>query len=273
VIGLYTVPALFGFYTYLARGDANLNNGGDYFAPVNNVSIEASGAIYASEFDAYSDIRIKNLIGTSNAEKDLTAIEAIKIRDYTMKDRLKYGNQHFKKVIAQELEKIDPDLVSKHVDFIPNVYQLTDRVTKTPAGYLLHFANPHHIGDTAKKLQALIAQSGSLQSFDIFSIPSPNEVIIDAKEIKADTIFVYGEQVPNFRTVDYEGLTTLNISATQELSKKVERLEKALADANDNIRIMAAAMRKQKSPVSHNHLTSTKLGTKRRTDKQAKIRS
>jgi len=49
-------------------------------------------------------------------------------------------------------------------------------------------------------------------------------------------VFVYGEEVDNFRTVDYEGLTTLNISATQELGKLVkkqqamiERLEKRIS--------------------------------------------
>ena len=47
---------------------------------------------------------------------------------------------------------------------------------------------------------------------------------------------MYGEEVDDFRTVDYEGLTTLNISATQEISRLVkkqaaiiESLEKRLA--------------------------------------------
>jgi hypothetical protein len=273
VVGSYNITELSYQYVYHNGSSESLHTFGDNGVPVVDISIISSGNVYANEFDAYSDIRIKNLIGTSNAQKDLTNINAIKIRDYTMKDRLKYGNRRFKKVIAQEVEKIDPDLVSKHQDFIPNVYQLTDQVTKTPAGYLLHFGHPHNLGDTAKKLQALITNSGSLQSFDIVSIPSPTEVIIDAKEIKGDTIFVYGEQVPDFRTVDYEGLTTLNISATQELSKKVERLEKALAAANDNIRILAAAMRQQKKPVTQNRLTVAKISTKRLTIKQAQRRS
>ncbi len=33
---------------------------------------------------------------------------------------------------------------------------------------------------------------------------------------------MYGEEVDDFRTVDYEGLTTLNISATQEISKVIK---------------------------------------------------
>jgi len=38
-------------------------------------------------------------------------------------------------------------------------------------------------------------------------------------------VFVYGREVEDFRVVDYEALSTLNISATQELAKKVAALE------------------------------------------------
>jgi Chaperone of endosialidase len=270
VVGSYNITELAYQYVYHSGSSESLHTSGDNGVPVVDISIISSGNVYANEFDAYSDIRIKNLIGTSNAQKDLTNINAIRIRDYTMKDCLKYGNRRFKKVIAQEVEKIDPDLVSKHQDFIPNVYQFTDRVTKTPAGYLLHFGHPHNLGDTAKRLQALVTNSGNLQSFDIVSIPSPNEVIIDAKDIKTDTIFVYGEQVPNFRTVDYEGLTTLNISATQELSRQVKDLQKALAAANKSIIALAKMVRQKTNPPVTNRLTFTKLIGPHSTAKQIK---
>jgi predicted nuclease with TOPRIM domain len=39
-------------------------------------------------------------------------------------------------------------------------------------------------------------------------------------------VFVYGREVNDFRAVDYEALTTLNISATQELVKMISDLQK-----------------------------------------------
>jgi hypothetical protein len=191
----------------------------------------ASGRVYADEFDAYSDARIKQINGISNSLKDLHTINAIKITDYTMKDIVKYGNQKFKKVIAQEVEKVYPQVVSKHTDFIPNVYQLTNKITNTEGGYLLHFNTNHNISKSAKKIQALVEGKG-MEQFDIISIPSANEVIINATNIKGDKAFVYGEEVDDFRTVDYEGLTTLNISATQELSRLVKQ-QQALLEAQD----------------------------------------
>jgi hypothetical protein len=254
VVGTYSVTPLSGFYASLRdqSADDGLGTIGSP-GPVPNLSIVASNNIYANEFDAYSDIRIKNLIGTSSRQQDYETINHIAIRDYTMKDKLKYGNHHFKKVIAQELEKFAPDLVSKHVDFIPNVYQITDTITKTENGSHLYFRRPHHLGDTAKKLEALLAEMGSLQTFNILSIPSPTEVVIDAKDITCPHIFVYGEQIPDFRTVDYEGLTTLNISATQLLSKEVKQLQQAMALANANILRLNQTIRKLANP---NHLTA-----------------
>jgi len=206
------------YYSYLNLFSGNNGVGTAaliYVVP--DVSIISDGRVLATEFNAYSDARIKNITGKSNTAKDLETINYIAITDYNMKDKVKYGNQTFKKVIAQQVEKVYPQVVNKHTDFIPNVYQLTDKITKTANGHLLSFINKHNISKSAKKLQLLLSEG--MEQYEIVSIPSENQVIIKATEIKADRVFVYGEEVDDFRTVDYEGLTTLNISATQELCK------------------------------------------------------
>lgn len=188
-----------------------------------NCSIVANHEIAGFDFIAFSDVRIKSIIGKSNSGKDLETINALQITDYTMKDKATYGNKPFKKVIAQEVEKVYPQVVSKRTDFIPNVYQITDKIEKTANGYNLHFANKHTISPAAKKLRVQLKDGEATKDFDIVSIPSDNVVEIKANDLKADKVFVYGEQVNDFRSVDYEGLTTLNISATQELSKVIKK--------------------------------------------------
>jgi len=224
-----------GYYAYM-NGTSDLDGIGLCKFCDPQISIIASYGIYAAEFDAFSDARIKNIAGTSNSAKDLETINALRITDYTMKDKVKYGDKAFKKVIAQEVEKVYPQVVSKHTDFIPNVYQLTNKITKTKEGYLLNFPGGHHLSNTAKRIQALLADQSGMQQFDIVTIPSGNEIVIKAMDLKGDRLFVYGEEVADFRTVDYEGLTTLTISATQELSRLVKKqgeiidlLEKRLA--------------------------------------------
>ena len=44
-------------------------------------------------------------------------------------------------------------------------------------------------------------------------------------EKNAQQVFVYGKEVPDFRTVDYDQIFTLNVSATQALAQQVEELK------------------------------------------------
>ncbi len=200
-----------------------------------NVSIYASNNVMAKQFDAFSDARIKNITGISNSKTDLETVKSIQITDYSFKDKIRNGNKQYKKVIAQQVEKVYPQIVSRHRDFIPNVYQLTNAIEKTANGYLLTFKGNHNISSTAKKLQVIMKEDNSLKEFDIVSIPLSNQVIINTTDLNADKLFVYGEEVDDFRTVDYEGLTTLNISATQELNKLLGEQQKVIEKQNNDI--------------------------------------
>jgi hypothetical protein len=224
-----------GFYSYLNFASFTNRIGAVNTPPLSlvpSVSIIASGRVYAEEFDAYSDARIKDIVGSSSSAKDLETINALQITDYTMRDKVKYGDRPYKKIIAQEVEKVYPQVVSKHKDFVPNVYQATSKMEKVANGFLLHFTNNHNISSNAKKLRGLLSKTERMEEVDIISVPSANEVVINVREIKADKIFIYGEEVDDFRTVDYEGLATLNISATQELSKMIAK-QQAQLDAQN----------------------------------------
>jgi hypothetical protein len=233
----------FGGYAYYSIQFASgavpgINEGGLATSTDGNISIYASDRVLAAEFDAISDARIKDIIGVSNTTKDLQIINNLKITDYTFKDKVKYGNKPFKKVIAQEVEKVYPQVVSKHPDFIPNVYQLTSKVDKVAKGYQLHFDTNHNITNTAKKLQLLLSGKDGMQQFNIVALPDDKDVIIEATDLKADKIFVYGEEVNDFRTVDYEGLTTLNISASQELSKLIKKQQAIIELLEKRLRVL-----------------------------------
>ncbi len=246
--------ALSSFYSLLFYGSC-CNN--DNFTPsvntptgsqVSGVSIVASGLIYAHSFGAYSDSRIKNSKGISNSSNDLETVNALKITDYTMKDVVMYGNRPFKKVIAQEVEKVYPQVISKHRDFVPNVYQPCSDIEKMSSGYLLRFHKPHQISKTAKKLRLLISDEKGMEQVEIVGIPTDHSVIVNIADIKGNRCFVYGEEVEDFRTVDYEGLTTLTISATQELSKLVSKLQDenaVLQSKNDDLTVAMEELKKK----------------------------
>jgi hypothetical protein len=224
-----TTPS--GGYAYFTNNNEGIYN-------INGsipVSIAASDNIIAQGIAAYSDARIKDIVDISDGATDLRTLSQIQITDYTLKDKVNHGNRPFKKVIAQQVETVYPQVISKHVDFIPNVYRKANSVTRTDKGYLLSFDSAHHISKGATKLKILASEDHMMNSYTILDIPSDKDVLISATQLNGDKVFVYGEQVDDFRTVDYEGLTTLNISATQELGKIVKHQQSTIRTQNKKI--------------------------------------
>lgn len=177
-----------------------------------NYSIYASQRIAAMEFNAYSDARIKKVIDVSNNAADLNTLLSIRIKDYKYIDTLSKDNRVHKKLIAQELESVYPNAVSKIKDEVPDIFKIAEikngRIT---------IANNLKAGEKVKLI------------FDKHTELA--EVIeADANSFKVSLtdegrVFVYGRQVTDFRVVDYEALSTLSISAIQEQQKMIEKLK------------------------------------------------
>ncbi len=202
-----------------------LNNAGNTGVDLGtfNYSIYATHRIAASEFNAFSDKRIKNIIGISDSEKDLDLLSKIKITDYKMIDTISKGNKIYKKVIAQELAEVLPSAVSKMTDVVPNIYQLSS----IKNGFIVLKNNNLKKGERVKLIFG--------ENQEILTIKeTTNEGFFVEKNIADGAIFVYGKEVSDFHTVDYEALTTLNISATQALLKKINELENQVKKQNDD---------------------------------------
>ena len=178
----------------------------------NAYSIYASARIAATEFNAYSDSRIKHITGITNNQNDLETLTALQITNYRYIDSIEKGNREVKKVIAQQVEQVYPQAVSKMTDVIPDIYQLAE----AKHGYI-QLPTTLRKGDMVK---LVLSDRNSL--FEV-TAANPNGFTVDTAV--SGKVFVYGRQVNDFRTVDYEALTTLNISATQQLVKMVNRLE------------------------------------------------
>ena len=216
-----------------------------------------NGYILAVEFDALSDRRIKEIAGISDSARDVATLNAIEVTDYTMKDKARYGNRPQKKVVAQQVEQVFPQLVTKHTDFIPDVYKATNHIDKVDGGYKLDFDTPHGLAASAKKLKLLPEGKTVFEQVDIVSIPSPREVVVRASGWTAERVFVFGEEVDDLRTVDYEGLSALNVSATQELSKRLgvqqtqqSLLVQRLADKDAQIATLQSELAVQKRQLA-----------------------
>ncbi|REC60567.1 hypothetical protein DRF65_20105 [Chryseobacterium pennae] len=211
------------------------NSNTSIYADGNIISV---GKLSVAQTSLFSDIRIKNILGKSDSAKDLTILKELNITDYLMKDEAVYGKQEFKKVIAQEVETVYPQAVSKNSvkTFIPNIYQPAQQNKE-----VFTFDKPVVISKDDKFLK-VYDETGEIVLEIKDSTPNSITVYLKDKKIKGK-LFVYGTEVSDLRTVDYDALSMLNISATQELAKKIETLE------NENKALKKSTMDMQQKQI------------------------
>ena len=185
---------------------------------VSDVSIYATNAIEGTTFRAFSDARIKNIRGRSDAAADLQTLLGIQVTDYTYKDIVTKGSGAQKKLIAQQVEQIYPQAVSRTTDVVPDIF----RRGNISADGWIELATDLKAGDRVRILgeksegihEVLEVQPGRFRT---------------AFRTEGAGVFVYGREVKDFRVVDYEAVAMLNVSATQELHRELQLRETELA--------------------------------------------
>ena len=227
----------YGYYGYLRSNSGMWQGYANGYCGNVNISINASGRVVThDEFDALSDSRIKNILGVSDQRADLKKLMNIQITNYKFIDTIQSGNRIHKKVIAQQVESVYPEAVNTQKEYIPNVFQLAASVKKVENGIEITTSKPHDFvkGDNIKIVRD---DAKGLEKTVVKEIVDANTFVIDGMNAP-EKIFVYGKMVNDLRSVDYDALFTLNISATQELAKQLEKLEKEnalLKVANSNV--------------------------------------
>ena len=198
----------------------------------NPVSIWADGTVVTSLVDIHSDARIKKILHLTDSAKDLQTLMRIQITDYQFKDKVGNGNAPQKKVIAQQVEQIFPQAVNVRKGVVPDIYK--DAAVKK--GWVM-LATDLKLGDRVR----LISPTGE-------SVEEVLEVRGDAfrSSLKSavESIFVFGREVSDFRSVDYDAIAMLNVSATQQLKHEKDAELQALRDENAALRRELAAKEK-----------------------------
>lgn len=194
-----------------------------------NVSILASGWVAGAGIVANSDRRIKDVVGQSDPVKDLEIIQKLRVTDYRMLDKAASGNRVHRGFIAQEVEALVPDAVSSSRNFIPDIYSLPSSMHYAEARQTLAVTmpKPHQLkaGDRVR----LIAEGSKFMELSVTEVPSATEFLVGKVEKSPVNIFVYGKEVPDFRTLNYDQLFTTGIGAIQELARQVQALKKSEA--------------------------------------------
>ena len=200
-----------------------------------NVSIYADNMVAASGFLSFSDARIKNILRRSDSESDLGMLLGIEITDYLHKDGIARGRTPQKKVIAQQVEKVYPQAVSQSTDVVPDIYK---KATQKD-GWV-------QLATDLKKGERVRLLSEKTEGIHEVLEVTKDKFRTDFKP-EGGQVFVYGREVKDFRSVDYEAISMLNVSATQELARKVKAQESELTE----LRAELAKLRSERKTLAH----------------------
>jgi len=232
--------------SFANEGQLHVNGFANYpgSATTWNVNLRTvGGGVVAPIYAVESDQRIKDILGITDGKQDLETLKRIEVTNYRMKDRVSLGGEVSKKVIAQQVESVLPQAVKKTTGTLPDIYQKA----QAEKGWVL-LKSDLKKGEKVR----IIGQSGD-QVYEVSAIAEPGSPASEAgarfqvsPALPDGKVFVYGREVNDFRTVDYDALSMLNISATQELIRQVESQGEELARLRDEL----AKARKEKQQLT-----------------------
>jgi hypothetical protein len=180
--------------------------------------IACAGSVYC-----VSDERTKHVIGHSDGARDLATLLGLEVADYTYIDTIAKGRRPQKKVVAQQVEKVFPLAVSRSTNEVPDIYK-----PATVKDGWVRLATDLKVGERVK-----LIGDNERGTYPVLEVRD-GAFRTDFKPA-TDKVFVYGREVGDFRTVDYDAIAMLNVSATQELARKLDAREAALTKLQEKL--------------------------------------
>jgi hypothetical protein len=170
-------------------------------------------------------------------------INAIEPKTYEYIDKTSRGNHTVYGFIAQQVRSVLPPAVTIQKDFIPNIYCLATRngtqlILQDPSGekdltQLLQSGVNVKLYDTSNNpIQIIVESIDSSNSFTFRRVSESDKLLTD------DEYFIYGKEVDDFHALNKDYIFTINVCATQELSRKVDAYEQRIAKLEEENSIL-----------------------------------
>jgi hypothetical protein len=202
-------------------------------------AIHAQGPVMATALYAFADERIKANQEVADGSRDLDLLKGLSVKDYQLRDHVAHGGAPQKGLLGQEVEKVFPQAVRTGTDHIPSVFAPAKGTSLSGGVLTIAMGDDHGLvtGDTVRlitggnRARDCLVQVADERTFDVHEWDGEEE-----------GVFVYGKKVDDFRSVDYQQVFCLGISAIQALSKqlddatrRIERLEREQMEAGSGL--------------------------------------
>jgi hypothetical protein len=176
--------------------------------------------------------------------------------------------------IAQEVKEIIPEAVSVETQFIPDVYSLPTSCHYSPTCKQLTVVLPKthklKIGDRVR----LLTRKEPLE-LPVVRVPAEDTLVLGDCLAEPAQVFVYGKEVSDFLTLNYDRIFTTGISAIQELAKRLQKTQDHLAEVEQAAAKIQAQNAALKTALEQQNLRLAQLekGEQERALEMAELKS
>ena len=198
------------------------------------ISIKADKSIAAELVMNYSDMRIKKNIIDIDDVSALETLRLIEPKRYNYIDIITRPTDPVWGFIAQQIKSVLPHSTTLITDFIPNIYETA---SVSSDGYTVSLTNKF-TSDISMNYSPLIMRffdkSNKRIEKDIDEIIDEKSFTVktpfDKNELIEDKIFVYGQQVDDFHSIDKNAIFTIATAALQEVDREYQITKQEVID-------------------------------------------
>jgi len=193
-------------------------------------SVLTGGSVVATNSVTFSDCRIKTNIIDIDRTNAIEILRKIQPKQFSYKDKLYHGALPNYGFIAQDVETVMKYAVGKITKYIPNVFELCKVLN----------GNTIMLQNTSTKDFIKSEETSTPLSLKLFDeknneIITKIENIVDDKQFSVSTfinsknIFVYGQEITDFRVVDKDAIFTIATAALKEFDSELEKTKNEVA--------------------------------------------
>jgi hypothetical protein len=221
-----------------------VTTGGLTVSGANNVTVSSStnqitlyggnGQVSAASFNATSDQRIKTNIfeiNTSFALDTLRKIEPVSF-EYIDKTTSSTPNWGF---IAQQVQDVLDFTVQKQTNYIPNIFENVI-INNNVITLIDKFTSDISLCNTPIKIQLRdISDNLFYRTIDKI-LDSKSFTITEAIDASNNRLFLYGQEVDNYLSINKDSIFTITTAAAQQLDIELQQAKQTIREQTTLIR-------------------------------------
>jgi hypothetical protein len=191
------------------------------------IAIYAAGVVLCSNCWVTSDNRIKTNIIDIEDDVALDELRKLQPKIFNYIDNVKsnYGNVYG--FIAQDVEKVIPYAVNKTKDIIPNIFEMADLsngniVTLRSKSTALFNADADGKDASGNPIKIKLYDENDKEYTTTIVKIIDNTTFEISDRITNSTLFVYGQEVSDFRHVLNDAIYTITVAALQQIDREYQ---------------------------------------------------